>query len=113
MRHFSPHRLRPLKGMGVAAGTSRPAMRAGLPDAAEAFRLTRTNMARARPAAPSSIFERARRSLQGISTEHRFGGAPEAAERAWSDIDDHAHVDRRAPPGRDQGGGGQGQPDRG
>src|ERR1044071_5050382 len=113
MRHFSPHRLRPLKGMGVAAGTSRPAMKAGLPDAAEAFRLTRTLTARARAAAPSSIFERARRSLHGFSAEHGFDDTLKAAERAWSDIDDHAHVDRRAPPGRDQGGGGQGQPDRG
>ena len=56
MRHFTPHRLRPLKGSGVAMGSAcpmRPANRAGLPLAAEAniFISTRTYPARARMAA--------------------------------------------------------------
>src|SRR5688500_1771699 len=72
------------------------------PCAAEAtiYRSTRTFDARPEFAARTSIFERACRT------------APKAAARAWSDIDDHAHVDRRAPPVRDQGGGAEGQPDR-
>src|SRR5687768_15595670 len=110
MRHFSPHRLRPLTGLGVAAGTSRPAMRAGLPRAAEAqiFISTRTYPARARTAAPSSIFERAGRARPRIVAKHL-----RAAACAWSDINDNAHVDRRAPPGGNSGGGGQREPDRG
>src|SRR5688572_29279985 len=80
----------------------RPALVTGLPRAAEAteYLSTRTYDARPEQAARSSIFERACRA------------ALNAAAGAWSDIDDHAHVDRRAPPGRDQGGRDQGQPDR-
>src|SRR5919107_673016 len=99
MRHFSPLIERPLMGSGVLAGTSRLAM-AGLARPADTiFLLTRTFGARAEPAAPPSIFERACRSM--IKT----------AMRAWSELNDNAHVDRRAPPGRNPGGRGQGKPD--
>src|SRR4051812_39526455 len=98
MRHFSPDRLRPLKGMGVAAGSvspKRPARSAGLPCAAEAqyFLLTRTYPARARRVAPSSIFERARRSHPGIASSHGLADILQAAGRAWSELNDNAHVD--------------------
>src|SRR3954447_21534305 len=101
MRYFFPETLRPPM-RGAASGSLRPALVAGLPRAAEAhnFNATRTEGARAAPAAPSSLFERARRRLW-------------AAERAWSELNDHAHVDRRAPPGRDKGGRRQREPDRG
>src|SRR3954454_32506 len=102
MRYFFPETLRsPMKS--AASGVLRPALVAGLLPAAEAhpFITTRTVGARAGSAAPSSLFERARRRL---ST---------AAERVWSELNDHAHVDRRAPPGRDPGGRRQREPDRG
>src|SRR3954451_23297225 len=102
MRYFFPETLRPPM-RGAASGRLRPAILAGLPLAAEAhvFNATRTEGARAASAEPSSLFERARRRL---ST---------AAERVWSELNDHAHVDRRAPPGRDPGGRRQREPDRG
>src|SRR3954453_7695591 len=102
MRYFFPETLRPPM-RGAASGALRPALVAGLPAAAEAdpFITTRTVEARARSAAPSSLFERARRRL---ST---------AAERVWRELNDHAHVDRRAPPGRDPGGRRQREPDLG
>src|SRR5690349_16887178 len=73
-----------------------------LPHAADAkFHLsTRTSDARAQSAARPSIFERVYLS---------FG----TKVRAWSELNDHAHADRRAPPGRDPGGRDQGKPDRG
>src|SRR3712207_5327598 len=101
------------------AGTLRPAI-AGLPHAADANKslLTRTFEARALSAAPLSIFERAGRAAPSVYPQssrlspwleehHR------TAARAWSELNDNAHADRRAPPGRDQGGRGQGKPDRG
>src|SRR5687768_7411700 len=101
MRHFSPLNERPRQGFGVPAETSRPAMIAGLPHAAEAlFSTTRTFETRAPTAAPSSIFERARRT------------SVRTAASAWSDFNDNAHVDRRAPPGRNPGGRGQRESDR-
>src|SRR4051812_4377434 len=101
-----PGLLRPAMTRGVAFGTLRPALSTGHLPAAEAITsfATRTLGARAGSAAPSSIFERARR-WPTFSIE--------AAPRVWSDLDDDAHVDRRAPPGRNPGGGGQGKPDRG
>src|SRR5919112_44169 len=103
MRHFSPHTLPSSTGSGPAAGALRPDIRTGLPRAAEAtfFFSTRTLKARAHGYAPSSIFERAR------------GTAARTERRAWSELNDNAHVDRRAPPGRDPGGRRQGKPDRG
>src|SRR5436853_3573522 len=103
MRHFSPQTLPLRRGTGIAAGVFGPDIRSGLPRAAEAtsFFSTRTLKARPKGYAPSSIFERAR------------GTAARTARRAWSDINDHAHVDRRAPPGGNPGGGRQGKPDRG
>src|SRR5881275_1160667 len=93
-----PGLLRPPMIRGAAYGTLRPALSTGPLIAAEALSLfaTRTLGARAGSAAPSSIFERARRWLPG---------SVEAAPRVWSDFDDNAHVDRRAPPGRNPGGG--------
>src|SRR5687767_14359781 len=109
MRHFTPHRLRPLIGSGAEMG-SRTAMNAGLPRAAEAmiFVSTRTYPALARMAAPSSIFERAGRAHPILAA--RQG---RAAAGAWSEFNDNAHVDRRAPPGGNSGGGRQREPDRG
>src|SRR5215212_8790534 len=103
MRHFSPQTLPARTGPGVAAGALRPGISAGLPRAAEAtfFFSTRTLRASASGRAPSSIFERAP------------GAAARTAQRAWSDVNDDAHVDRRAPPGGNSGGRGQGKPDRG
>src|SRR3954471_17717528 len=103
MRHFSPHTLPSRAGSGIAAGALRPGISAGLPRAAEAtfFFSTRTLRARAKGHAPSSIFERA------------LAAAARPAQRAWSDANDDAHVDRRAPPGGNSGGRGQGKPDRG
>src|SRR5688572_10825521 len=90
---------------GPLAGSVSPGRLAQVtspPRAAEAtnYRSTRTFDARPEFAARTSIFERACRT------------ALKAAARAWSDIDDHAHVDRRAPPGRDPSGRDQGKPDR-
>src|SRR5688500_1115010 len=89
---------------GPLAGSVSPgrlALVTSLPCAAEAISIsTRTYDARPEFAARPSIFERACRA------------ALKAAARAWSDIDDHAHVDRRAPPGRDPRGRAQGKPDR-
>src|SRR3954452_23012794 len=106
MRYVLPDRFRLPNVRGVSAGALRPALYAGLPNAADAtnFFSTRTLGARAGSAAPSSIFERARRWLPELF---------EAAPRAWSDLNDNAHVGRRAPPGRNPGGRGQGKPDRG
>src|SRR3954464_12090924 len=101
-----PGLLRPLMTDGAAFEALRPALLTGPLAAAEAQSSfsTRTLEARAASAAPSSIFERARRWLPG---------SIEAAPRVWSDFDDNAHVDRRAPPGRNPGGRGQGKSDRG
>src|SRR5690606_25804374 len=101
MRHFSPELTRPLMCPGVRVGMVRPAISLGQPRAAEAriFTATRTFEARAVSAALLSIFERA------------LADAVKAALRVWSDINDHAHVDRRAPPGRNPGGRRQGKPD--
>src|SRR6187399_2904139 len=78
---------------------SRPAMVTGLPFAADATNSlsTRTQDARAEFAARESIFERVCRAALRV------------AASAWSDIDDNAHVDRRAPPGRDPSGRDQGK----
>src|SRR4051812_46899511 len=106
MRYVFPDRLRLPNVRGDAGRALGPALSAGLPNAADAtiFFSTRTFKARARPAAPSSLFERARR---------RSLPSKGAAPRVWSDFDDNAHAGRRAPPGRNPGGGGQGKPDRG
>src|SRR5687768_14741193 len=103
MRHISPQTMPLRRGTGIAAWGLRPDVRTGLPRAAEAifFFSTRTLKARADQAAPSSIFERAQ------------AAAARTAQRAWSDFNDNAHVDRRAPPGGNSGGGRQGKPDRG
>src|SRR5919202_136876 len=103
MSLFSPVSLRLPIGTGAACGALPPGLIAGQLVAAEAniFISTRTRKARAEQAAPSSLFERARRRPL------------KAAWRAWRHINDNAHADRRAPPGRDQGGRGQGKPDRG
>src|SRR3954471_21910070 len=103
MRHFFPQTLPSRTERGIAAGALRPGISAGLPHAAEAtfFFSTRTLKARAFRRAPSSIFERAP------------AAAARPARRAWSDVNDDAHVDRRAPPGRNPGGRVQGKPDRG
>src|SRR4029453_13028692 len=100
MRHDFPPFQSPRMGSGAAVGIIGPAFWTGLPQAAEAqlFTLTRTIMRRA-GASLLSLYERA--------------PWPEAAARAWSFLNDNAHVDRRAPPGRDKGGGRQGEPDRG
>src|SRR3569833_4055795 len=94
--------LRPRLPGGAASGVLQPALSTGYPPAAEAqFMIaTRSLEARAAPAAPSAFFERASRFLLGPA---------EAAPRVWSDFDDNAHANRRAPPGRDPGGGGQGK----
>src|SRR5687767_8199800 len=115
MRYSSPLKTRPRKGSGVAAGTLRTAPGAALPQAAEAHIIsTRTFEARAQSAAPSSIFERAgRAALSATPSLYPDGLLHETTARAWSDIDDDAHVDRRAPPGRNPGGRGQREPDRG
>src|SRR3954463_7838576 len=103
MRYVSPGPLPASTAWGAASGALRPAYQAGLPTAADTKLsiATRPYGALAVSATPSSLFERARR------------GPAKAARRAWSDMNDNAHVDRRAPPGRDPGGGGQRQPDRG
>src|SRR3954454_25190149 len=103
MRYVSPGPLPAATARGAASGAPRPAFQAGLPIAADTKLsiATRTYRALAVAAAPLSLFERARR------------GPAKAARRAWSELNDNAHVDRRAPPGRDPGGGGQRQPDRG
>src|ERR1041385_9003608 len=86
---------------GMPGGMLRPAF--GLAPTADAniHPSTRTSSARPEFAAPPSIFERPRRPFHG------------GAVRAWSRLNDDAHADRRAPPGRDQGGRDQGKPDRG
>src|SRR5918999_1408145 len=88
--------------LAASVPPGRLALMTSPPCAAEATQHlpTRTYDARPEFAARPSIFERARRA------------ALNAAAGAWSDIDDHAHVDRRAPPGRDPSGGAEGQPDR-
>src|SRR4051794_28117047 len=103
MSFFTPVPLRLPSGIGAASGAVRPALIAGRLLAAEANQSvsTRTRKARAARAAPSSLFERAHRR------------PTETARRAWRLTDDNAHADRRAPPGRNPGGGGQGKPDRG
>src|SRR5687768_10845108 len=101
MWHFLPGLTRRLFGEGWISGSVRPALIAGAPQAANAnILLTRTFDARRMTAAQPSIFERARFLFSG------------AGEGAWSEVDDHAHVDRRAPPGRNPGGRDQGKPDR-
>src|SRR3954464_5167441 len=103
MSFLFPISLRLPFGTGAASGVSRPALHAGRLIAAEAnnFFSTRTRKARAPEAAPSFLFERAHRRPD------------KTARRAWRPINDNAHADRRAPPGRNPGGGGQGKPDRG
>src|SRR3954467_14672648 len=103
MSFFTPVSLRLPPGTGAASGALRPALLAGRLVAAEAniFFSTRTSKARAAQAAPSCLFERAHRR------PHR------TARRAWRLFNDNAHADRRAPPGRNPGGRGQGKPDRG
>src|ERR1043165_5859194 len=101
MWHFSSRLTRRLSGDGGLGGR-RLVPVTSLPLAADAqyHLLTRTSDARAQSAARPSIFERAH-SVLGTKV------------RAWSDFNDNAHADRRAPPGRDKGGGAQGKPDRG
>src|SRR4051812_20849714 len=101
MRHFSSPSQRPQLGSGVAAGIFGPAPWTGLPQAAEAqhFTPTRTNLRRA-DARLASIFE-------------HVPWPRAAAARVWSFLNDNAHVDRRAPPRRNEGGSRQGKPDRG
>src|SRR5688572_2352075 len=102
MRHEFPDNRRPFMGQGVASVVKRPAFWTGLFRAAEAQFLTSTRTVMKRAAAPSSsLFEHA-------------GGRPSgAAARVWSDFNDYAHVDRRAPPGGDPGSRRQRKPDRG
>src|SRR5690606_25500575 len=101
MRQFLPGPDRFLTGSGMPG--ERPARAVGAPMSAPKTVMfsTRTYPARAPIAAPTSLFDRA-----------RHGGSP-ARARAWRHFNDNAHADRRAPPGRNAGGGGQGQPDRG
>src|SRR4029453_9904037 len=88
--------------LGVAAQLANGLV-TGLPFAADATNSlsTRTQDARAEFAARESIFERVCRAALGV------------AAGAWSDIDDNAHVDRRAPPGRNPSGRDQGKSNRG
>jgi hypothetical protein len=90
-----------LFGDGVPGGL-RPEL-IGHPQAADAniHLSTRTQGARAEFAARPSIFERVHLLFF------------ERGVRAWSDINDNAHADRRAPPGRDKGGRDQGKSNRG
>src|SRR6218665_3047355 len=101
MWHFSSRLTRRLFGDGGLGGR-RLVPVTSLPCAADAhYHLsTRTSDARAQSAARPSIFERVHLSIG-------------TAVRAWSDFNDNAHADRRAPPGRDPGGRAQGKPDRG
>src|SRR5207237_7884731 len=99
MWHFSSRLTRRPLGDGGLGGL-RPVPVTGLPRAADALIFsTRTSDARPDFAAPPSIFERA----------HSLG----KRLRAWRLFNDHAHADRRAPPGGDSGGSAQGKPDRG
>src|SRR3712207_1663505 len=102
MSFFSLDWLRPLRVTGVASRAAGPAMTTPQARAADTNSLfsTRTLKARAGSAPLSSIFERACRD------------ALKAAARAWSDINDNAHADRRAPPRGNPGGRRQGKPDR-
>jgi hypothetical protein len=102
MWYFPPRLTRRLFGDGVLGGM-RPALVTGLPRAADANIHLSTRTLDARPyfAARPSIFERAQLS------------ALKAKVRAWSDLNDHAHVDRRAPPGGNPGGRDQGKSNRG
>src|SRR5436190_21474744 len=100
MWHFSSRLTRRLFGDGGLGGL-RPVPVTGLPHAADALMIsTRTSDARPEFAAPPSIFERAHSPL----------GMRLRARRLFND---HAHADRRAPPGGDPGGRAQGKPDRG
>src|SRR3954453_10824109 len=101
---YSPSRLmRRSSNDGVAGGTLRPALVTGWPRTADAQSdlSTRTLDALAEFAALPSIFERLHRP------------ASEPRVRAWSELNDDAHADRRAPPGRDKGGRDQGKSNRG
>src|ERR1700754_993860 len=101
MWHFSSRLTRRLSG-DCGLGGRRLVPVTGLPRTADAqiYLSTRTSDARAQSAARPAIFERVHLSLG-------------TAVRAWSEFNDNAHADRRAPPGRDKGGGAQGKPDRG
>src|ERR1043165_799837 len=96
-----PSRLMRRSFDGAPGGTL--ALVTGLPSAADAnFHLsTRTFEARREFAARPSIFERLH--LPAFA----------AAVRAWSELNDDAHADRRAPPGGDPGGRDQGKSNRG
>src|SRR3954464_14092467 len=114
MSYSSPIAPSPFTGTGVSAGISQPAHFAGkLAADTNFFIATRTFETRAVPAAPLSIFEHAGRNLfEGARPEDFSGRAfTEEAAGVWSDLNDHAHVDRRAPPGRDPGGRRQGNTD--
>src|ERR1700712_350093 len=100
MWYRSPRLYGRFSRSGMPGGMLRPAI--GLAQTADAniHLSTRTSSARPEFAARPSIFERLPRE------------APELTVRAWSSLNDNAHADRRAPPGRDQGGRDQGKPDR-
>src|SRR5687767_9963037 len=100
MWHFSPGLTRRRSGDGLLSGRLGPV--SGPLQAANAnIFLTRTSDARRRFAARPSIFERAFVLLCGASVG------------AWREVDDNAHVGRRAPPGGNPGGRDQGKSNRG
>src|SRR3954464_976785 len=100
MWYRSPRLKRRFDISGMPGGMLRPDL--GLARTADAniHLSTRTSSARPEFAARPSIFERP------------HVRASERNVRAWSRLNDNAHADRRAPPGRDQGGRDQGKPDR-
>src|SRR3954471_20757310 len=101
MWYRSPRLFGRLRISGAPGGVLTPVFGLAQPADANIHPSTRTSSARPEFAARPSIFERPRRPFHG------------GAVRAWSRLNDNAHADRRAPPGRDQGGRGQGKPDRG
>src|SRR6476620_10533497 len=100
MWYRSPRLFGRFSRSGMPGGVLRPVF--GLARTADAniHLSTRTSSARPEFAARPSIFERLHRE------------ASERNVRAWSRLNDNAHADRRAPPGRDPGGRDQGKSDR-
>src|SRR5204863_5126819 len=115
MWYRSPRLIRRLVSDGMPGGMLTPAFATGLAQTADAnIFSTRTLDARPETPARPSIFERLHHSAcQDSPSRRRFDGGPRVAVRAWSNFNDHAHADRRAPPGRDPGGRDQGKSDRG
>src|SRR5688572_11848142 len=103
MSHFSPFPGRTLAGSGAWARDFLSAHSAEDDHAADAelIIVTRTNAPRLQMIAPPSLSYRA----------HRLGKA--GPLRARRNNNDHAYVNRRAPPGRNPRSRRQGEPDRG